>query len=119
MILEELLKQNKIESNFEEFCSFLFDQNIDPKFRSFSYIPINYNKVKEKIKLYQININKFFFLIEFDKQPILLYDVDVSKAEINKAFCLNRELFKIMLIFLSNNIDTLQIPIINKNSRIE
>ena len=119
MTLEEVLNSNKIESNFEEFCSFLFDQKINPIFRSFAYLPVNYNKVKDRIKLFQFNSNKFYFLIEFDKQPILLYDINVDNAQINEAYCLNRELFKNMLIFLSNNIDTLKIPIINKNSRLE
>lgn len=99
MEIEELLKRDKTETNFEEFHSFLYDQKINPVFKSFAYLPINFKKAKEHVNLYQIDYNGFYFILEFDKQPILIYKINVLNNEIKNVYCLNRELFKNMMSF--------------------
>ena len=118
MEIEELLKQDKIETSFQEFHSFLYDQKINPVFKSFAYLPINFKKTKEHVKLYQIDYNGFYFILEFDKQPILIYNINILNNEIKNAYCLNRELFKNMISFFSSIIDMLEIPLTTKNSRV-
>jgi hypothetical protein len=118
MEIEELLKQDKIETSFQEFHSFLYDQKINPVFKSFAYLPINFKKAKEHVKLYQIDHNGFYFILEFDKQPILIYNINILNNEIKNAYCLNRELLKNMISFFSSIIDMLEIPLTTKNSRV-
>lgn len=118
MEIEELLKQDKKETNFEQFHSFLYDQKINPVFKSFAYLPLNFKKVKEHVNLYQIDYNGFYFILEFDKQPILIYNINILNNEIKNVYCLNRELFKNMISFFSSIIELLEIPLTTKNSRV-
>lgn len=118
MKIEDLLKQEKKQSNFEAFVEFIFDQPINYYCRAFSYIPINYKNIEKEIKLFTINSDKFYFILEFNGQPILIYNIDIEKNKVNDCYCLDGRLYKQMMIYLSENILINLIDITNKDKDI-
>lgn len=114
MKIENLLNKAKKQSNFEEFVNFLYDQNVPHQFRAVNYFPVNYKKIEDKVKLFQLIDSDLFFLLEYENNPILIYNIDEEKSTVKDTFCLDMEEFKNLLIYFSNNLDTSNIPMIKK-----
>jgi len=114
MKIQEILNKSKQKSNFEEFANFLFNQDIPYQFRAINYLPVNYKKIEEKVSLNQIIDKELYFLLEYENKPILIYNIDEEKSIVKNIFCLNKEEFKNLLIYFSNNLDTSNIPMIKK-----
>lgn len=105
---------SKKQSKFEEFVSFLYDQKFNYHFRSFVYLPLNFNKVEEKVKLYNYYNECLMFVIEFENKPVIIYNVNEIENIVNYVLCIDKQLYKELLCHLTNNIVLSDIPMVER-----
>ena len=118
MKISELLLLEAKKSDLREFFSFLYGQKISPSFLVYSYLPIDFSRV-DSLKVYSVESgDNFYFLLYFCSQPFLVFDIDVVASDVKNVFCINREIYRDSIIYLTNNLYLLDVPFIDRNSRI-
>lgn len=110
MDIKNILNLKKKKTNFEEFLNFAFDQPIPFQFRSLNYMPLEFQKINDQVELYQCEADKLYFILEYTKQPILIYEIEMEKNLISEVKCVNKNEFKNLLVYLANNIKLSSIP---------
>ena len=119
MTINELLKLEKKKSNINEFFALLYGQKIHPSFLVYSVLPINFSRI-ESLEVWQIeNDNDFYFVLYFHNQAFLIFEVDVDALDIKNVTCINREIYRDSVIYLSNNLGLRGVPFVDRNSRIK
>jgi hypothetical protein len=119
MIISDLLKLEKKKSNIEEFFALLYGQKIHPSFLVYNVMPIDFSRISS-LEVWQIeNDNDFYFVLYFNSQPFLIFEVDVDALDIKNVTCINREIYRDSVIYLSNNLGLRGVPFVDRNSRIK
>ena len=119
MIINDLLKLEKKKSTIEEFFALLYGQEIHPSFLVYSELPIDFSRI-ESLEVWQIeNDNDFYFVLYFYSQPFIIFEVDVESLDIKNVTCINREIYRDSVIYLSNNLGLRGVPFVDRNSRIK
>ena len=119
MTINDIFKLEKKQSNIEEFFALLFNQNIHPSFLVYSELPIDFSRIKD-LEVWQIeNNNDFYFVLYFCLQPFLIFEMDVEALDVKNVFCINLEIYRDSIIYLSNNLGLRYVPFIDRNSRIK
>ena len=119
MTISELLKLEKKKSNIEEFFALLYGQNIHPSFLVYSELPIDFSRIKD-LEVWQIeNKDKFYFVLYFFEEPFLIFDMNVEALDVKAVFCINTEIYRDSIIYLSKNLGLKYVPFINQEARIE
>jgi hypothetical protein len=119
MIINDLLKLEKKKSNIEEFFALLYGQKIHPSFLVYNVMPIDFSRI-ESLEVLQIeNDNDFYFVLYFYSQPFIIFEVDVESLDIKNVTCINREIYRDSVIYLSNNLGLRGVPFVDRNSRIK
>jgi hypothetical protein len=118
LIINELLKLEKKKTNIEEFFALLHGQKIHPSFLVFNNMPIDFSRISS-LEAWQIeNDNDFYFVLYFYSQPFIIFEVDVDALDIKNVTCINREIYRDSIIYLSNNLGLRGVPFTDRNSRI-
>ena len=118
MIINELLKLDKKKTNIEEFFALLHEQKIHPSFLVYNMLPIDFSKIG-LLEAWQIeNDNNFYFVLYFNSQPFIIFEMDVDALDIKNVTCINREIYQDSIIYLSNNLGLRSVPFVDRNSRI-
>ena len=110
MDINKILNLYKKKTNLQEFCNFLFDQPIPYQFRIINYMPVDYEKIKSGVELYQCEADNLYFILEYLKQPILIYVIESEDNFISQVKCLNKNEFNNLIIYLANNLKLSDIP---------
>ena len=119
MTSNDLLKLEKKKSNIEEFFALLYGQEIHPSFLVYSELPIDFSRI-ESLEVWQIeNDEDFYFVLYFFNQPFLIFEMDVDALNIKNVTCINREIYRDSIIYLSNNLGLRYVPFKDRNSRIK
>ena len=119
MIINDLLKLEKKKSNIEEFFALLYGQKIHPSFLVYNVMPIDFSRI-ESLEVWQIeNDNDFYFVLYFYSQPFIIFEVDVESLDIKNVTCINREIYRDSVIYLSNNLSLRCVPFKDRNLRIK
>jgi len=119
MIINDLLKLEKKKSNIEEFFALLYGQKIHPSFLVYNVMPIDFSRISS-LEVWQIeNDNDFYFVLYFHNQAFLIFEVDVDALDIKNVTCINREIYRDSVIYLSNNLGLRGVPFVDRNSRIK
>ena len=119
MTIEELLSLRKKQSNIEEFFALLFNQNIHPAFLDYSELPIDFSRISN-LELWQIESGEdFYFVLYYCKQPFLIFEMDLNTLDVRNVFCINREIYRESVIYLSDNLGLQYVPLKERNSRIK
>ena len=119
MIINDLLKLEKKKSNIEEFFALLYGQKIHPSFLVYNVMPIDFSRISS-LEVWQIeNDNDFYFVLYFYSQPFIIFEVDVESLDIKNVTCINREIYRDSVIYLSNNLGLRGVPFVDRNSRIK
>ena len=109
MTIEELLKLEKKKSNVEEFFALLYGQKISSPFLVYNFLPIDFSRI-HALEVWQIeNKDHFYFVLYFHNQPFII---------VKNVFCINREIYRDSILYISNNLDLKSVPVLNRNSRI-
>ena len=118
MIINDLLKLEKKKSNIEEFFVLLYGQKIHPSFLVYNVMPIDFSRISS-LEVWQIeNDNDFYFVLYFHNQAFIIFEVDVESLDIKNVTCINREIYRDSVIYLSNNLGLRGVPFVDRNSRI-
>ena len=118
MTLSDLLLLESKKTNIEEFFALLYGQKIHSSFLIYSVMPIDFSRI-DHLSVYQVESdNKFYFLLYFNNQAFLIYEMDVMSADVKNVFCINREIYRDSIIHLTNNLYLLDVPFTDRNSRI-
>jgi hypothetical protein len=118
MIINDLLKLEKKKSNIEEFFALLYGQKIHSSFLVYNVMPIDFSRISS-LEVWQIeNDNDFYFVLYFYNQAFLIFEVDVDALDIKNVTCINREIYRDSIIYLSNNLGLRGVPFTDRNSRI-
>jgi hypothetical protein len=119
MTSNDLFKLEKKKSNIEEFFALLYGQEIHPSFLVYSELPIDFSRI-ESLEVWQIeNDNDFYFVLYFYNQPFLIFEMDVEGLDVKNVTCINREIYRDSIIYLSNNLGLRYVPFKDRNSRIK
>ena len=119
MIISDLLKLEKKKSNIEEFFALLYGQKIHPSFLVYNVMSIDFSRISS-LEVWQIeNDNDFYFVLYFHNQAFLIFEVDVDALDIKNVTCINREIYRDSVIYLSNNLGLRGVPFVDRNSRIK
>jgi hypothetical protein len=119
MIINDLLKLEKKKSNIEEFFALLYGQKIHSSFLVYNVMPIDFSRISS-LEVWQIeNDNDFYFVLYFYNQAFLIFEVDVDALDIKNVTCINREIYRDSVIYLSNNLGLRGVPFVDRNSRIK
>jgi hypothetical protein len=118
MTLDDLLKLEKKKSNIEEFFALLYGQEIHPAFLVYSDLPVDFSRI-DSLEVWQIeNNNDFYFVLYFCNQPFLIFEMDVDAVDIKNVTCINLEIYRNSIIYLSNNLGLRYVPFKDRNSRV-
>jgi hypothetical protein len=119
MIINDLLKLEKKKSNIEELFALLYGQKIHSSFLVYNVMPIDFSRISS-LEVWQIeNDNDFYFVLYFYNQAFLIFEVDVDALDIKNVTCINREIYRDSVIYLSNNLGLRGVPFVDRNSRIK
>ena len=119
MTIEELLKLEKKKSNVGEFFALLYGQKISSPFLVYNFLPIDFSRISS-LEVWQIeNENDFYFVLYFHNQAFIIFEVDVESLDIKNVTCINREIYRDSVIYLSNNLGLRGVPFVDRNSRIK
>ena len=115
MTLSDLLLLESKKTNIEEFFALLYGQKIHTSFSVFSVLPIDFSRI-DQLSVYQVESdNKFYFLLYFNNQAFLIYEMDVMSADVKNVFCINREIYRDSIIYISSNLKLLSVPFTDRN----
>ena len=118
MIINDLLKLEKKKSNIEEFFALLYGQKIHPSFLIYNVMPIDFSRT-DALEVWQIeNNDDFYFVLYFHNQPFIIFEIDLDLLDVKNVFCINREIYRDSILYISNNLDLKSVPVLNRNSRI-
>ena len=118
MTIKELFLLQWKKSDLKEFFAFLYGQKIHPSFLVYSVLPIDFSRV-DNLKVYQVEVDdNFYFILYFNNQPFIVFEIDVMSNDVKNVFCINREIYRDSIIHLTNNLFLLDIPFTDRNSRI-
>lgn len=115
MTLKDLFQLDSKKTNIEEFFALLYGQKIHSSFLIYSVMPIDFSRI-DNLNVYQVESgNKFYFLLYFSNQPFLIYEMDVESADVKNVFCINREIYRDSIIYISSNLKLLSVPFTDRN----
>lgn len=118
MTIEELLKLEKKKSNVGEFFALLYGQKISSPFLVYNFLPIDFSRI-HALEVWQIeNKDDFYFVLYFHNQPFIIFEIDLDLLDVKNVFCINREIYRDSILYISNNLDLKSVPVLNRNSRI-
>ena len=118
MIIKDLLLLDAKKTNIEEFVSLLYGQKIHPSFLIYSVLPIDFSRA-DRLNVWQVESgDNFYFLLYYFNQAFLIYEMDVESSDVKNVFCINREIYRDSIIYISNNLKLLNVPFTDRNSRI-
>lgn len=118
MIIKELFLLDAKKSDLKEFFAFLYGQKIHPSFLVYSTLPIDFSRV-DNLKVYQVEVDdNFYFILYFNNQPFIVFEIDVESSDVKNVFCINREIYRDSIIHLTSNLLLLDVPFTDRNSRI-
>ena len=116
MTIKELFLLQWKESNLKEFFAFLYGQKIHPSFLVFSNLPVDFSRVENDLKVYQLESeDNFYFLLYFHNQPFIVFEINVSTNDVKNVFCINREIYRDSIIYISSNLKLLSVPVTDRN----
>lgn len=119
MTLKDLLAEKKKKSNVSEFLNFLFDQKLQPEFRSFSNLVVHPDLIEDIVELYQIEKDQLYFVLYYMSEEVMVFKINQSSNEVEKIFLLNKEKFKSLMSYFSTLLNFDKVKIYDRNSRIE
>ena len=120
MIIKELFLLDAKKSDLKEFFAFLYGQKIHPSFLVFSNLPVDFSRVENDLKVYQLESeDNFYFLLYFHNQPFIVFEINVESSDVKNVFCINREIYRDSIIYISNNLYLLSVPSKDRNSRLK
>jgi len=119
MIISDLLLLEKKKSNIQEFFALLYDQKIHPSFLVFNSLPVDFSRINS-LEVWQIeNEDEFYFVLYLNSEPFLIFEVNVMTSDIENVTCINREIYRDSVIYLSNNLSLRCVPFKDRNLRIK
>jgi hypothetical protein len=118
MTIKDLFLLDAKKSNIEEFFALLYGQKIHYSFLVYSVLPIDFSRI-EKLNVYQVESDdKFYFLLYYFNQPFLVFEMDVESSNIKNVFCINREIYRESIMYISSNLFLSDVPFVDRNSRM-
>ena len=81
-------------------------------------MPIDFSRI-HALEVWQIeNEEDFYFVLYFYNQPFSIFEMDVEALDVKNVFCINREIYRDSIIYISSNLGLSSVPFVDRNSRI-